>query len=103
MYNEEGYVVVFNYIINKEKQEELAEIFKEYIVKFVVLLTDEDTIIKRDKLRSDDCQMKERALILLRNMKENNFENKYILDTSKLSIEETSEMILREERFICKG
>ena len=66
---ERDYDVVFNYIISKDKIEELKEIFKEYQVKFIVLVVDEETIIKRDKLRPDDCQMGERCLVLLNNIK----------------------------------
>ena len=64
-YLNEGYNVVFNYIINYQKFCELKKIFKDYNIKFVVLLTDDKTILKRDKNRPLDCQMKERCLIFL--------------------------------------
>lgn len=96
-----GYDVVFNYIINKEKIEELKQVFNniEVEIKFVVLMVDEQTIIKRDAMRPEDCQMKERSLILLENTKKQNFNKNNILDTSKLSIEETVKNILEGNRF----
>lgn len=97
-----GYDVVFNYIINKEKIEELKQTFKNSETKFIVLMVDKETIIKRDQMRPEDCQMKERALILLENTKKQKFEKDNILDTSKLSVEETVETILNDNRFILK-
>ncbi len=95
-----GYDVVFNYIINKEKIEELKKIFKNAEIKFVVLMVDEQTIIKRDAMRKEDCQMKDRSLILLEDTRKQNFDKNNILDTSNLSIEETVENILKNNRFI---
>lgn len=95
----DGYDVVFNYTINKRKQEELKNVFNDADIKFVVLIADEETIIKRDKERPLDCQMGERSIVLLNKFKNENFESKYILDTSKLSVEETVNLIEKEERF----
>ena len=95
-----GYDVVFNYIINKEKMEELKNKFKDVEVKFIVLMVDEETIVKRDKMRPEDSQMKERALILLENTKKQSFNKNNILDTSNLIIKETVEIILNNDRFI---
>lgn len=97
---DDGYDVVFNYIINKEKIEELKEIFKDVETKFVVLMVDEETIMKRDKLRPVDCQMGERCLTLLNNMKNKNFDKNNILDTAKLSVEGALKIILENDRFI---
>ena len=44
-YLENGYDVVFNYIVNPEKYDELKNEFKDYKVIFKVLLTDEKTLI----------------------------------------------------------
>ena len=82
-YLEAGYDVVFNYIISKDKFNELKEIFKNVDMKFVVLLVDEKTIIERDKLRPEDCQMKERCLVLLNNFKDYAFDKKHILYTDE--------------------
>ena len=83
------YDVIFNYIFNVENFQMFNEKFKKYSKKFVILVTDEETIVKRDLERPLDCQMGERSLILLRNFKNKPFDRKYYLDTSNLSIEET--------------
>lgn len=95
-----GYDVIFNYIISKEKIEELKETFKDTEIKFVVLMVDEKTIQKRDRMRPEDCQMKERSIILLNNMKKQNFEKNNILDTSNLTIKETVQIILNDNKFL---
>lgn len=83
------YDVIFNYIFNVENFQTFNEKFKKYSKKFVILVTDEETIVKRDLERPLDCQMGERCLVLLRNFKNKPFDRKYYLDTSNLSVEET--------------
>ena len=97
-YLNEGYDVVFNYIINKDKFDELKKIFDD--LKMIVLLVNEETIIKRDKQRPEDCQMKERCILLLNNFKKQNYDEKYILYTDNLNIDETYNEILNNDRFI---
>jgi len=99
-YLQAGYDVVFNYIINKEKYNELREIFKKINTKFVVLLVDENTILKRDNERPVDCQMKDRCITLLNNFKNYNYDEKYILYTDNLSIEETIDTVISDDRFL---
>lgn len=94
-YLENGYDVVFNYIIKNKQLENLKETFKDYDFIFSCLLVDEPTIIKRDLLRPEDCQMHERSLILLKEFISCNYDNKYIIDSSNLTVEETVEKILR--------
>lgn len=94
-YLENGYDVVFNYIIKNKQLENLKETFKDYDFIFSCLLVDEPTIIKRDLLRPEDCQMHERSLILLKEFINCNYDNKYIIDSSNLTVEETVEKILR--------
>lgn len=99
IYLEDGYDVVFNYIIDPEQLEVLKDAFKEYNIKFVVLLVDEETILKRDKLRPEECWMNERCIILLNSFKEKYKDSNNILDTSNLSIDETVNIIEKEDRF----
>lgn len=94
-YLENGYDVVFNYIIKNKQLENLKETFKDYDFIFSCLLVDEPTIIKRDLLRPEDCQMHERSLILLKEFINCNYDNKYIIDSSNLTVKETVEKILR--------
>lgn len=95
-YLENGYDVVFNYIIMSDKFREIKDKFKNYEIIFRVLLVDEETIIKRDKGRPVDCQMGERSLILLKEFIDANYEQKFILDTSKLTIANTLERIMED-------
>ena len=71
IYLSNGYTVVFNYIVNPKNIKVLQDKFKNYKIKFVVLMTDEDTLRSRDKERPSDCQMGERCVTLL-----NDFKNK---------------------------
>lgn len=101
-YLKNGYNVVFNYIINQKDLKNLKNKFKKYNIYFTVLLTDEETIIKRDKERPLDCQMGERCLILLKKFVEENFDENNILNTNDIDINKEVEMIINEDRFLLK-
>ena len=58
-----------------------------------VLLTDEKTLLKRDAERPEDCQMKERCIVLLNSFKEKGYSEKNMLDTTNLTVEEIVDMI----------
>ena len=99
-YLTDGYDVVFNYIIDIEDINKLKEEFKNYDTKFIVLMVDEDILLKRDKERPEDCQMNERCTILLNSFKKKNFNSDNILNTSNLTIDETVKLIMDDNRFI---
>ena len=99
-YLNDGYDVVFNYIVTPTPLEIMKEEFEDYSIKFVVLLVDEKTLLLRDKERPEDCQMKERCITLLNSFKNNNYNNQNILDTTNLSIDETVDIIENNNRFI---
>lgn len=94
-YLKSGYDVVFNYIISPQQFNNIKNKFKDYKLIFKVLLVDEDTIIKRDKERPIDCQMGERSLMLLKEFINSNYDDKYILNTTSLTVEETTEIIMK--------
>jgi len=98
-YLEYGYDVIFNYIVTPSVIEKIKNKFENYETKLVILLTDEETILKRDSQRAEDCQMKERCIVLLNSFKSQDYDNKYILDTTNLSIEETAQNIINDNRF----
>ena len=98
-YLEDGFDVVFNYIITPENLELIKTAFKDYNVKFVVLITDEATLLARDKERPIDCQMGQRCLTLLNSFKNRNYNSKNILDTSSLSVNETVDIIKNDIKF----
>ena len=99
-YLEDGYDVVFNYIVPPTPLQIMKKEFENYSIKFVVLLVDETTLLSRDKERPEDCQMKDRCITLLNNFKNNNYNNQNILDTTNLSIDETVDIIENDNRFI---
>ena len=94
-----GYDVVFNYIVTLNSYSQIKERFKNYNTKFIVLISDEETILSRDKQRPIDSQMNERCIILLNNFKNTNYEKDYFLDTTNLSIYETVETIENSNKF----
>ena len=94
-----GYDVVFNYIITPSIITKMQNRFKEYNTKLVILLTDEETILKRDSQRPEDCQMKERCIILLNSFKSKNYNTQNILNTTNLSVDETVDIIQNNEKF----
>lgn len=99
IYLSNGYTVVFNYIVNPENIKALQDKFKEYKIKFIILITDEGTLLSRDKERPKDCQMGERCLTLLNNFKNKNFNKNNFLDTSNLSVDETLEEIEEDNKY----
>ena len=98
-YLEAGYDVVFNYIVNPDKLSFLKQSLGDFEIKFVVLMVDEETLLSRDSQRPEDCQMKERCITLLNSFKNKGFDNKNVLDTSKLSVEETVGIICNNNKF----
>lgn len=68
-------------------------------IKFVVLITDEDTLRSRDKERPSDCQMGERCVTLLNDFKNKKYDKNNFLDISKLTIEETLEKIEKNDKY----
>lgn len=98
-YLKNDYDVVFNYIVDVENLKVIKEKFRGYDVKFVVLMVDEETLLKRDKERPLDWQMGERCIVLLNSFKNKGYSFKNMLDTSNLSVEETVNIILEEDRF----
>ena len=78
----------------------IKENFSAFEVKFAVLLVDEETLLFRDSQRDEDCQMKERCIVLLNNFKNRNYDRNSILDTSDLSVDETVDIIENDERFV---
>lgn len=90
---ENGYDVIFNYVINKENLEMIRNHFSDIEIKFVLLLADDDILINRDNERNEDCRMGKRVLVLKNSFLKQNFSYKYILDTTNLSVLETVEKI----------
>ena len=99
-YLQEGYDVIFNYIITSKELKNIKNQFENFNIKFIVLLVDKNTLLLRDSKRPEDCQMKERCITLLNSFKNDDYNKENILNTSNLSIEETIKIIENDNRFI---
>ena len=93
-YLEEGYDVVFNYIITPQNQEDIKKEITNAEIDLTVLLANEKTLLERDKLRDEDCQMKERCIVLLNEFLNENYNENDILYTDNLTIKDTVKAIL---------
>jgi len=71
-------------------------------LKFVCLLTSEETLMARDLERPEDCQMGKRCLVLLNSFKNKGFDSKYILYTDNLSVDETVLALEQREEYLLK-
>lgn len=103
IYLEDGFDVVFNYIISPEQLGMIRKEFSDYEIRFAVLLVDEETILARDRRRPEEYQMKERCIVLLNEFKDHNYPADYILDTSHITAGETAASVLKEDRFILRS
>lgn len=99
IYLENGYDVIFNYIVGEKDLVILQERFCEYKIKFIVLMANENTIIKRDLERQEDCRMGKRAIELLQNFRNKEIERKYIIETDNLNIDEIIDIIDNDNKF----
>ncbi len=61
-----------------------------------------EVILKRDNERAKDCRMGERCSVLLNKFKSYNFEERYFLDTTNLTIEEIIKKIENDNDFVIK-
>ena len=93
IYLDNGYDVIFNYIVDPNNLKYIQKAITNHNIKFIVLLVDENTLLKRDKERPLDCQMKERCIILLNSFKSKSYNKNNILDTTNLTVEETVKII----------
>ena len=100
VYLEDGYDVVFNYVLDNEDVQKIKDSIKDTTIRFTVLLSDEETIMLRDKEREEDCRMNERCLALLNSFKKDFNGSNNTLDTSNMSIDEVVTAIDSDDRFI---
>ena len=98
-YLKEDYNVVFNYIIDPEDLETIQNKIN-HSIKFVVLMVQEDEIIRRDQERDINCQMGERCLKLLKQFQNYQYLKDYKLYTDSLSIDECVKMIKEDDKYM---
>ncbi|SHI65229.1 AAA family ATPase [Parasporobacterium paucivorans] len=95
-----GYDVVFNYICTPLDIEYIKNKVKDTKIKLCIMITNEETLIKRDKMRPLDYQMGERSIILLNEFIMQDYNEKYYLDTTLLNVEETVDKIIKNDSFL---
>ncbi len=97
-----GITVVIDYIIYPEDLKKVVKRLKakHVEIKYTVLLADENTLLNRDNERDINCQMGARSIELLKEFKNLNIDDQYILDTTGLSIEACMHRIMTDKRFI---
>lgn len=100
IYLSNGFDVVFNYIINPHDIEKIKSKFKQYPIKFIILISETNILIERDKKRPVDCQMGNRCLILLENFKQKYLNSKNFLDTTSLTVEEIVNLINNSNKYL---
>lgn len=101
-FTNDGHAVILDYIVFPDKVKYLTERL-DMKIKYVVLMADEETIRQRDLMRPDDEIMGNRAIELLEEFKEKDIDSKYIINTSKMSIEEIIDIIINEDEFFVRG
>lgn len=100
VYQEEGYDVVYNYIVTESMLKRFKEKFG--IFKLICFLANEEELLKRDAERPTDCQMRERCIVLLESFKNKDFIKKYTLDTSGMTVDEVVDELLKNEKYLYK-
>lgn len=62
-------------------------------------MANENTIIKRDLERQEECRMGKRAIELLQNFRNKEIERKYIIETDNLNIDKIINIIDKNDKF----
>lgn len=100
MYLNNNYNVVFNYIISPENLNILKNKFKNYTLRFSVLLANKETLLARDSKRPLDCQMHERCVILLEKFQTQYVSSNNIINTTNASVKDIINTLKTDDKFI---
>ena len=100
MYLNNNYNVVFNYIISPENLNILKTKFKNYTLRFSVLLANKETLLARDSKRPLDCQMHERCVILLEKFQTQYVSSNNIINTTNASVKDIINTLKTDDKFI---
>lgn len=100
-----NYDVVIDYVTFPSEANWLASELESLNVRiiYVVFMVDDETIIRRDRLRDPSIQMGERSLILLNEFSESLKDDRHILNTQEYSVDQVDEVIeeiLNNDRFL---
>jgi 2-phosphoglycerate kinase len=98
---EKKITTVLDYIVFPEHLKKLMGLFdrKNLKVKYIVLISKEDELIKRDGERILEHRMGKRVLELLNEFRRLKIESKYIIDTTEMCVDDIVNMIIADDRF----
>mgnify|MGYP001186290391 CR=1 FL=1 len=101
----ERHDVVIDYVAFPHNARAIAEALRgqDVAVKYVVLVMKEDELLRRDALRAPDYRMGERCLAGLREIRESRPDDRHVLDTTEMTVEEAVEAILEGTNWIVEG
>ncbi|MGN7942440.1 AAA family ATPase [Virgibacillus sp. 6R] len=90
-----GNDVVIDYVTFPQEAKWLREKLKDLNVEvsYVVLWTDNETLMNRDNMRKLENRMGERCLVLVHEFIESGLDRKHLLDTSKNTIDDIPNVI----------
>lgn len=99
---ERNMTVVLEYVLFPEQIKKYLEYFRGngIDVKYSILLAEESIIVERDNNREEYQKTGELSIKSLREFKEKNIDQKFIIDTSYLEVEGIVEEIINNDRFI---
>ena len=100
IYIKNNYNVVFNYIISPKDLNILKTKFKNYTLRFSVLLANKETLLARDSKRPLDCQMHERCVILLEKFQTQYVSSNNIINTTNASVKDIINTLKTDDKFI---
>lgn len=92
-YLNDGINVILNYIIQKDRLEQIIKALAPFEIHFILLMASKENIVVRDELRPEDEQI-HRVDVHLKNFQESYIDDKYYLNTDDKTIEEEIEEIL---------
>lgn len=95
-YLEANIDVVVNYIVYKDRLEQLIESLAKYEIHFVVLIASAKVVSERDESRNADVQV-HRVETHLKKFAEQGYDEKYFLNTEGKSVEDEVQEILSEK------
>ncbi len=97
---ERDYDVIFNYICMPADIERLKKGLQGIKTYFSILVADKEVIISRDKSRKLSHQMGERVALLLEEFKNQEFDQKFYIDTSQIKAKDVAQHLLANNKYL---
>lgn len=99
---EKNITTVIDYIVFPEHLKKLRVLLdrENLKVKYIVLFSREDELLKRDGERIPENRMGKRVLELLNEFRRLQIESRYTIDTTEMCVDNIVDIIINEDRFI---